>query len=76
MKFILMYSIVIYIVSCADDDDGSHNLLQRIVRSVLWPITITSWFRSGNERLHRMLTILWCILILGWLLSLIYDRIP
>jgi hypothetical protein len=77
MKFIVMYLIVVYVVWCADDVEGDedHSNFQRWIRSILFPITLTSWFRSNNERLHRLLTILWTLLIFGWGLSLLADRL-
>lgn len=79
MKYIIMYLSIIYIIFCADDIGeplDSHTGFQRIGRAIAWPVTLTSWFRSQSIRLHRLLTILWCILILGWLLSLLADRLP
>lgn len=78
MKYILMYLAICYIVACADDVEDCidrHSWKQRIFRSIFWPITVTNWFRNQNQRLHRMLNILWCVLITGWLLSLLADRL-
>lgn len=70
-----MYAAMAYITACADDADKTHSPLQRVARVVAWPLTITSWFRSQNQRLHRLLNILWTVLIAGWLLSLIADKV-
>lgn len=76
MKWSLMYLAMVYIVACADDvGDKTHSLRQRVFRAAVWPLTLTSWFRSQNIRLHRLLNILWAILITGWLLSLMADRL-
>jgi hypothetical protein len=78
MKYIFMYIALLYIVACADDvtDHGdTHSTRERIVRAILWPKTVTSWFRTQNIRLHRMLNILWCVLIAGWFFSLMADRL-
>lgn len=78
MKFILMYLVMVYIVACADnikDPGDTHPVLHRIVRAVTWPVTLTSWFSTQNIRLHRLLNILWTILIGGWFLSLMADRL-
>jgi hypothetical protein len=78
VKFLIMYAAIIYVVACADDvkePGDSHPWLHRIVRAVVWPLTITSWFRSQNIRLHRLLNILWAILIGGWFLSLMADKL-
>lgn len=78
MKFFLMYLVLVYVVACADDvrEPGDyHPLLHRIFRAVAWPVTITSWFCSQGVRLNRLLNILWTLLIIGWSLSLIADRV-
>ena len=78
MKFVIMYAVLIYLVSCADDSedhDNNHTREQKIIRAFFWPITLNSWFRSQNGRLHRLLNILWTVLIAGWFLSLLWDRI-
>ena len=73
-----MNFIVMYIVACADSvgDDQAHTIKERILRVILWPLTLTVWFSTHNIRLHRLLTILWTVLILGWFLSLLADRLP
>lgn len=77
MKYVLMYAAMAYLISCADDcGDSTHTIAQRIVRAIVWPVTLNQWFRSHNGRLHRLLTILWIALISGWFLSLIADRVP
>lgn len=74
-QYVIMYTVMALIVFCADDlDDGSHTIIQRVFRTLFFPLTIFSWFRTGNIRLHRLLTILWTMLISGWLMSLIADR--
>lgn len=73
-----MNLLIMYVIFCADDVNepgDSHTLIERIGRTILWPFTITEWFRTNNQRLHRLLTILWTILISGWLLSLMADRL-
>lgn len=72
-----MYLSLMYIVFCADDVENGdvHTIGQKIGRVILWPLTITSWFRCQNIRLHRMLNILWCVLIIGWFLSLMSDKL-
>lgn len=74
-QYLVMYVVMALIVACADDlDDGSHTTPQRLIRVLFFPLTVLSWFRTGNIRLHRLLTILWTVLISGWLMSLIADR--
>lgn len=76
MKYTLMYLALTYIVACADSvEDDSHSLRHRLYRALLWPWTVTNWFKSQNQRLHRLLNILWVLLVSGWLISLMADRL-
>lgn len=76
MKYFVMYVLMLYVVACADSvDDLCHSTKNRVLRGLFWPITLTNWFITGNMRLHRLLNILWCMLISGWLLSLLADRL-
>jgi hypothetical protein len=74
MKWVLMDLVVMYIVACADGID-SHTKGQRIVRALCWPVTLTNWFRFQPHQLHRLLNILWTVLIAGWFFSLLVDRL-
>lgn len=78
MKFLFIYLAMVYVVACADDvkePGDSHPKLNRIIRAAGWPLTLTSWFRTQNIRIHRTLNILWTLLIGSWFLSLIWDRL-
>jgi hypothetical protein len=78
MKYPLMYLGMMYITSCADavsDYGDKYTWGQRAINAVLWPLTLTSWFCSQNIKLHRLLNILWCVLIAGWLIALMADRL-
>lgn len=78
MKFFVMYLVMLFVVACADsvdDHNDSHEPEWRVIRAIFWPLTMTSWFITGNQRLHRLLNILWALLISGWLLSLLSDRL-
>lgn len=77
MKWFYIYMAFWYIVYCAEDvpDFQDHTKTQKIIRATLWPITVTQWFRLQSQKLHRMLNILWCVLISGWLISLMMDRL-
>lgn len=78
MRFFVMYLVMLYIVACADsvdDHNDSHEPEWRVLRAVVWPVTVSSWFITQNVRLHRLLNILWAVLISGWLLSLLADRL-
>lgn len=73
-----MYATILYVVACADnvkEPGDSHPWLHRIIRAITWPITITSWFSTQNIRLYRLLNILWAVLIGGWFLSLVADKL-
>lgn len=77
LHLLIINLVIMYIVACADDvGDATHRAHQRVLRVVLWPLTVTSWFRTQNIRLHRMLNILWTVLIAGWFVSLLIDRLP
>lgn len=76
MKYLIIYAIFAFLVSCADDTgDEQHSASQRIARAIFWPVTLRSWFISQNGRLHRLLTIMWIVLIGGWFASLLSDRL-
>lgn len=78
MKYAIMYSTMAFLVWCADDVKDHldiHTFSERFVRTLFWPLTLISWFRSQNGRMHRFLNILWIVLISGWLLSLMADRL-
>lgn len=76
MKWIVMYSLMAYLISCADNDgDDSHSQIQRILRAIVWPATLHSFLISQNAKLYRLLTSLWIMLTAGWVLSLLADRI-
>lgn len=77
MKWLVMNVFITYLVSAADSSgqDQGHITLQKILRAVFWPITLNSWARTGNDRLHRLLTLLWVCLTAGWILSLMADRL-
>lgn len=77
MKTLGFYLLLIYVTFCADDVqdwDDVKPLSKRVPRAILWPITVTNWFRIQNSRLFRFLHIIWVMLITGWLLSLIQDK--
>lgn len=77
MKWLAINLTIMYMVSRADSSgqDQGHTIIQKIFRAVLWPITVDSWFRTGNERLHRLLTLSWLFITVGWLMSLMADRL-
>lgn len=76
MKFILIYAIMAFLVHCADDIGNGHTTEQRLTRAAFWPITLQSWFRKHPQQLHRLLLIMWVVLISGWAVTLLLDRLP
>lgn len=76
MKYTLIYIALFYVVACADSVEGDqHSPIHRFYRALFWPWTVTNWFTSQNCRLHRLLNILWVLLVSGWLISLMADRL-
>lgn len=76
IKFLIIDAIMMYIVACSDINGDTHTPGQRVARALFWPITLTSWFINQPAKLHRLLNILWILLISGWFVSLIWDRLP
>ncbi len=64
------------IVFCADAvGDEKRPLGERIVRAVLWMVTLTRWFTHRNvAKLGRFGAVVWFLVTTGWLLTLEYDR--
>ena len=79
MEFFLLAEVTVaFVVFCADSigEDPRRPLLQRLVRSACWPITLTRWFTHRNlAKLARFGAIVWLLVTTGWLLSLERDRI-
>lgn len=65
------------IVFCAVTGDVNKSpLAERILRSILWPATLTNWLTQRNgSRLEHVGRIIWLFVTLGWLLSLVSDRL-
>ncbi len=66
-----------FVVFCADavgDDDRPP--VERVVRAVLWMVTLTTWFTHRNVvKLGRFGAVVWFLVTTGWLLTLQYDRL-
>jgi hypothetical protein len=78
MKWVVMNFVIMYVIFCADDvneHDDWHTIGHRVLRAIVWPVTVTQWFRRQNIRVHRLLTILWILLVAGWFFSLMADRL-
>jgi hypothetical protein len=76
--WMLLQLTVAFVVFCADSigDDPRRSLVQRVIRAILWPVTLTRWFTNRNlAKLARFGAIIWLLLTSGWLLSLEHDHI-
>jgi hypothetical protein len=65
-----------FIVFCADSvGEEERRPLERLVRAVLWMVTLTTWFTHRNAtKLGRFAAVVWFFVTTGWLLTLEYDR--
>ena len=65
-----------FVVFCADSvDDERRPPMQRLVRAILWMVTLTTWFTHRNVvKLGRFGAVVWFFVTTGWLLTLEYDR--
>ncbi len=65
-----------FVVFCADSvGEEERRALERLVRAVLWPVTLTTWFTHRNTvKLGRFAAVVWFFVTTGWLLTLEYDR--
>ncbi len=67
-----------FVVFCADSvgDRPRRPPLERLVRAVLWMVTLTRWFTHRNlVKLGRFGAVVWFLVTTGWLLTLEYDRL-
>ncbi len=68
-----------FVVFCADSvgEEEDRSAGERLVRAVLWMVTLTTWFTHRNVvKLGRFGAVVWFLVTTGWLLTLIYDRLP
>ena len=67
-----------FVVFCADSvGDDEHGPVERLVRGVLWMVTLTRWFTHRNvPKLSRFGAVVWLMVTTGWLLTLEFDRAP
>jgi hypothetical protein len=75
---LLIELTVAFVVFCADSvgEDPRRSLLDRTIRGLCWPITLTNWFTHRNlTKLARFGAIVWLLVTVGWLLSLEHDHI-
>ena len=66
-----------FVVFCADSvGDERRPPMDRLVRAVLWPVTLATWFTHRNVvKLGRFGAVVWFLVTTGWLLTLEYDRL-
>jgi hypothetical protein len=67
-----------FVVFCADSvGEDEHGPVERLVRGVLWMVTLTRWFTHRNvPKLSRFGAVVWLMVTTGWLLTLEFDRAP
>ena len=67
-----------FIVFCADAvGDEKRRPAERLVRAALWMVTLTRWFTHRNVvKLGRFAAVVWFLVTTGWLLTLLFDRLP
>jgi hypothetical protein len=65
-----------FVVFCADSvGEEERPARERLVRAVLWMVTLTRWFTHRNvAKLGRFGAVVWFLVTTGWLLTLEYDR--
>jgi len=65
-----------FVVFCADSvGEEERPPVQRLVRSLLWMVTLTTWLTHRNAaKLGRFAAVVWFFVTTGWLLTLEYDR--
>ena len=74
---VLVQLTLAFIVLCADSlpDGPPRRLSERLVRAILWPVTLGRWFTHRNfPKLGRFVAIVWLLTTIGWLVTLEYDR--
>jgi hypothetical protein len=74
---VLVELTMAFIVLCADSlpDGPARRPAERLLRSVMWPVTVVRWFTHRNfPKLGRFAAIVWLLTTIGWLVSLEYDR--
>lgn len=76
ITWILAEATLAFVVFCADSvGEEDRTLSERIVRALLWMVTLTLWFTHRNlPKLGRFGAVVWFLVTTGWLLTLEYDR--
>ena len=78
IAWVLAEVTLAFVVFCADSvGDEERPLRERLARAILWMVTLTRWFTHRNlDKLTRFGAVVWFLVTTGWLLTLIYDRVP
>ncbi len=78
IALVLVELTLAFIVFCADSvGDEERGAGERLIRAALWMVTLTLWFTHRNVvKLGRFGAVVWFLVTTGWLLTLIYDRLP
>ena len=76
IAWVLAEVVLGFVVFCADSaGDDERPLFERLVRAVLWMVTLTQWFTHRNvAKLGRFGAVVWFLVTVGWLLTLEFDR--
>ncbi len=76
IDWVLAEVTLAFLVFCADSvGEEERRPLERLVRAVLWMVTLTQWFTHRNvTKLGRFAAVVWFLVTVGWLLTLEYDR--
>ena len=67
---VLVELTLAFIVLCADSlpDGPPRRPFERLVRAVLWPVTLGRWFTHRNfPKLGRFAAVVWLLTTIGWL---------
>ncbi len=79
IALLLIEATLAFVVFCADSvgDEEDRPAGERLLRAVLWMVTLGRWFTHRNVvKLGRFGAVVWFLVTTGWLLTLIYDRLP
>jgi hypothetical protein len=78
IAWVLAELTLAFVVFCADSiGEDRRPLPERIVRALLWMVTLTRWFTHRNlVKLGRFGAVVWFLVTTGWLLTLQFDRLP
>lgn len=77
MALLVIEVTLAFVVFCADSVGAEERRpAERLVRAVLWMVTLTRWFTHRNvPQLGRFGAVVWFLVTSGWLLTLVYDRV-